>query len=195
MRPNIPMPNGPQAQRLQAPGARPKSEGGNPMKALCGLKECETCPMRGEKCGGCAETGGRPFGGACMLAGCCKSGGCENHGKAFEAPCRLKEQLIAEFNALNIPGMEEVKDLNALPGAYINLSYTLPGGQAIRFWDDSRIYLGHQLHKKGSGRCYGLTADENYLLVCEYGDGGRDAEIVVFQRREKRAAADGRSAR
>ena len=64
------------------------------MKALCGLKECETCPMRGEKCGGCAETGGRPFGGACMLAGCCKSGGCENHGKAFEAPCRLKEQLI-----------------------------------------------------------------------------------------------------
>ena len=79
------------------------------MKALCGLLECETCPLR-EKCGGCAETGGKPFGGTCPIAECCKSGGCENHGQAFAAPCRLKEQLIAEFNALDIPDMEEVKN-------------------------------------------------------------------------------------
>lgn len=79
--------------------------------------------------------------------------------------------------------MEEVKSLNALSGAYINLAYKLPGGQEIRFWDDSRVYLGNQLCKKGSDRCYGLTADENYLLVCEYGEGGSDAEIVVYKRR------------
>ena len=161
------------------------------MKALCGLLECETCPLW-EKCGGCAETGGKPFGDTCLIAECCKSGGCENHGQAFAAPCRLKEQLIAEFNALDIPDMEEVKSLNALLGAYVNLSYTLPSGQAIRFWDDNKVYLGNQLHKKGSDRCYGLTADENYLLVCEYGDEGRDAEIVVYQRRKKRTGVDSR---
>ena len=146
------------------------------MKALCGLLKCETCPLR-EKCGGCAETGGKPFGDTCPIAECCKSGGCENHGQAFAAPCRLKEQLIAEFNALDIPDMEEVKSLNALLGAYVNLSYTLPSGQAIRFWDDNKVYLGNQLHKKGSDRWYGLTADENYLLVCEYGDEGREVYL------------------
>ena len=46
--------------------------------------------------------------------------------------------------------------------------------------------MGNQLCKKdGSGRCYGLTADENYLLVCEYGENGSDPEIVVYRRRRK----------
>ena len=49
----------------------------------------------------------------------------------------------------------------AAPSRYSsgNLAYTLPGGQEIRFWDDARVYLGNQVHKKGSDRCYGLTAD------------------------------------
>ena len=82
--------------------------------------------------------------------------------------------------------MEEVRDLNALAGSYINLEYTLPGGQKAKLWDDSRVYLGNQLCKKdGGGRCYGLTADENYLLVCEYGNAGSDPEIVVYRRRRK----------
>lgn len=118
-----------------------------------------------------------------MIAVCCDEKGCENCGRSFEAPCRLKEELIAEFNGLGIEDMEEVTSLNALAGSYINLAYTLPGGQKIRFWDDNRVYLGNQLRKKGSDRCYGLTADENYLLVCEYGEGGADAEIIVFKRR------------
>ena len=79
--------------------------------------------------------------------------------------------------------MEKVTGLNALHGAYINLQYTLPGGQKIKFWDDDRIYLGNQICKKNSNRCYGLTADENYLLVCEYGDNGSDAEIIVYKKR------------
>ena len=151
------------------------------MKTKCGL-DCEECGYK--ECSGCTETDGRPFGGSCMLAVCCDEKGCENCGRAFEAPCRLKEELIAEFNALGIEDMEEVKSLNALSGAFVNLAYKLPGGQEIRFWDDGRIYLGNQLCKKGSDRCYGLTADENYLLVCEYGEGGSDAEIVVYKRRK-----------
>lgn len=37
--------------------------------------------------------------------------------------------------------------------------------------------------QKNSSRCYGLTADENYLLVCEYGDNGANPEIVIFKKR------------
>ena len=151
------------------------------MKTKCGL-DCEECGFK--ECPGCTETGGRPFGGTCMLSVCCDEKGCENCGRSFEAPCRLKEELIAEFNALGIEDMEEITSLNALNGAYVNLAYKLPGGQEIRFWDDGRIYLGNQVRKKGSDRCYGLTADENYLLVCEYGENGSDAEIVVYKRRK-----------
>lgn len=152
------------------------------MKNLCGL-DCGECAWRGNCNGKCAETNGHPFGGSCMVALCCENKRCENCGKAFEAPCRLKEQLISEFNGLGIEDMEEVTGLNALPGAYVNLEYTLPGGQKIKFWDDNRIYLGNQVRKKNSDRCYGLTADENYLLVCEYGDGS-DAEIIVYRKRK-----------
>ena len=137
------------------------------MSAICGL-DCTQCGFR-EQCGGCAETGGKPFGGSCVLAACCLKKGCGNCGRVFEAPCRLKEELVREFNALGIEDMEEVTDLNALAGSYINLEYTLPSGQKAKLWDDSRVY--------------GLTADENYLLVCEYGNAGSDPEIVVYQKR------------
>lgn len=154
------------------------------MKAVCGL-DCESCGFR-EQCGGCAETGGKPFGGSCVIAACCLAKGCENCGRAFSAPCRLKQELISEFNALSIEDMEEVRDLNALIGSYINLTYPLPGGQTVQFWDNSRVYLGNQLCKKDSDRCYGLTADEDHLLVCEYGENGSDPEIVVYKRRKQK---------
>ena len=66
-----------------------------------------------------------------------------------------------------------------------NLEYTLPSGQNVKLLDDDTIYLGNQICKTGSGRCYGLAADERCLLVCEYGDGGSDAEIVVYKRRNR----------
>lgn len=154
------------------------------MKNYCGL-DCAACPAAAT-CPGCAATGGKPFGGTCVLGECCKAQGCNTPGQCFSGTCALKEQFIQEFNALRVPGMDQVTDLNALPGSYINLEYTLPGGQKVKFWDDSRVYLGNQLCKHvGSGRCYGLTADEEHLLVCEYGDSGSDPEIVVYQRREK----------
>ena len=68
-------------------------------------------------------------------------------------------------------------------GACINLQYTLPGGQQARFWDDNRLYLGNRVCKRDNGRCFGLTADEIHLLVCEYGEGGSDTGIVLFKRR------------
>lgn len=94
-----------------------------------------------------------------------------------------KEELIREFNALNIADMGEVTELYELKGDFINLTYTLPSGQTIRLWDDQKTYYGAEICRPGSDRCYGLTADERYLLVCEYGNGGSDAEIVIFKKR------------
>ena len=95
---------------------------------------------------------------------------------------KLKENLIEAFNGLHIRDMEKVTCLNALKGSFINIEYSLPGGQKVRFWDDNKIYLGNQLHKKNSDRCYGVVADEKYLMVAEYGCYGSDAEVVVFRR-------------
>lgn len=151
------------------------------MHTICGT-DCTQCSWK-ETCGGCAETNGHPFGGACIVAACCRDKGHERCGKCLDTPCKLKEQLVAEFNALSLEDMEEVTDLNALKGSFINLDLTLPSGQAVRWWEDDKIYLGNQVGKKGSTRCYGLAADERHLLVCEYGEGGSDAEIVLYKRR------------
>ena len=157
----------------------------SPMENYCGL-DCTQCPAV-DNCPGCAATEGKPYGGTCVLGECCKAEECSAPGSCFSGKCPLKEQLCREFNQLAIPGMEQVTDLNALPGFYINLEYTLPGGRKVKLWDDKRVYLGNQICKQdGTGRCFGLTADENYLLVCEYGDNGSHPEIVAFQRRNKK---------
>ncbi len=152
-------------------------------KSICGL-DCGQCELK-DTCGGCKATNGKPFGGDCMIAVCCREKEQESCSGCSDNDCGLKKQLIEEFNALGIEDMPKVTDLNALCGSYINLEYTLPGGQAIKFWDNNRIYLGNQLEKKNSNRCYGLTADETYLLVCEYGENGTDAEIVVYKKWRK----------
>ena len=153
------------------------------MHSVCGL-DCEQCQLK-DTCKGCVETGGRPFegGGQCPLAACCFSQG-HQHCDAWGQPaCQLKARLIAEFNALGIPDMPKVTGLNTLPGSYINQVYPLPNGETVRFWKDEKIYLGNQLEKIGGGRCYGIVADENYLLVCEYGENGADPEIGIFKKR------------
>lgn len=44
------------------------------------------------------------------------------------------------------------------------------------------MYYGAELCKVGSNRCYGLTASDDFILVCEYGNEGADAEIVILKR-------------
>ena len=94
----------------------------------------------------------------------------------------MKEQLIKEFNNLGILDMEEVTVLHEGKGEFVNLDFPLPCGKIVNLWDNEKTYYINQLEKKNSERCYGLTADEKYLLVCEYGEGGSDPEIVVFKR-------------
>lgn len=150
------------------------------MLSYCGL-DCTKCEMK-QSCSGCSETSGKPFsGGVCPIASCCI-----DNRRASCAECRectLKNALIAEFNALGIADMPEIKELYALAGTIVNMEYPLPGGTSAKFWDDKEIYFGNQVEKISSERCYGLAANKNYLMVCEYGEGGSDPEIVVFKRR------------
>lgn len=141
-------------------------------RSLCGV-DCSKCEMNGA-CNGCAKTAGKPFGAECVVAKCLSCG--------KEALVDLKKDLISAFNSLNISDMEEVKDLYALKGSFINIEYQLPNGQHVKFWDDNRIYLGNQLRKEGSDRCYGIASDEKFLMVSEYSADGLDPEIIIFKR-------------
>ncbi len=96
----------------------------------------------------------------------------------------FKEQLIRDFNDLRIEGMPEVKTLNFLVGGYINMEYTLPNGEKVKFLDNKQTYLGSQLESKlGDGRCFGIAANMEFLLVCSYGENGEDPELVIYKKR------------
>ena len=74
-------------------------------------------------------------------------------------------------------------DLNLLTGSYVNLPYPLANGSTVQFLKDSDIYLGNQVEQADSDRCYGVVANEDFILICEYGCGGSDPEIVLYKRR------------
>ena len=147
------------------------------MASICGVDCCSECNRRKE-CGGCVETNGRPFGGKCVAANCIKSGGLEEF-------ARVKETLIEEINGLGIENLQ-VEDLNLLNGFYINLEYLLANGQSVKLLEDKNIYWGNQIEIPGSDRCFGIAADENYLLVCEYGCGGSEPKIILYKKRYNR---------
>jgi len=96
----------------------------------------------------------------------------------------FKQQLIKEFNELNIEGMPKVEKLNALVGKYINPEYRLPNGQTAKFLDDNATYLGNQLECEfGGDRCFGIAANMEFLLVCTYEEDGANPELVVYKKR------------
>ena len=74
-------------------------------------------------------------------------------------------------------------DLNLLTGAYVNLEYPLSNGTTVKFLSDKDIYLGNQIERQDSERCYGVVANEDFILICEYGCNGSDPEIVLYKRR------------
>ena len=102
-------------------------------------------------------------------------------GGQFEA---FKKQLMDEINALHIDGLPKVEKLNALVGEYVNLEYRLPSGQKVKFLNDAVTYLGNQLEPEfGGDRCFGVLASMDFILVCTYGDGGADPELVLYKKR------------
>lgn len=99
----------------------------------------------------------------------------------FEA---FKRQLIDEINALHIEGLPKVEKLNALVGSFVNLEYPLPSGQRVKFLNDQTTYLGNQLESEfGGGRCFGVLANMEFILVCTYEEGGANPELVLYKKR------------
>ena len=145
------------------------------MKTICGLDCCDECEFFGGTCAGCEETCGHPLGGSCVAAECVS----KNGAGAFDG---LKRQIVDEINALGIDGLA-VSDMNLLFGSYVNLEYPLPGGRTVKLLDDEKVYLANQIEREGNERCYGVVADESYLLVCEYGCNGADPEILIYKKR------------
>ena len=99
---------------------------------------------------------------------------------AFDA---FKRQLLEEINGLHVPGLPTVEKLNALVGQYVNLAYPLPGGTCAKFLDDQTTYLGSQLEGAPGGRCFGVLASADFILICTYGEGGADPELILYKKR------------
>lgn len=99
---------------------------------------------------------------------------------AFE---ELKKVLIEEINALNIEGMPKLTRLYALAGSSINLEYRLPNGKAVKYLDDNATYLGNQLECEfGEGRCFGIAANKEFILISAYEE-GKKPELVMYKKR------------
>lgn len=138
------------------------------MRTYCGVDCCKDCDKLFE-CGGCEKCHGHPFGGSCVA----------ERNKDFLS---LKQRLIEEINALGIKDLV-LDDLNLLVGSYVNLSYPLSNGTRVHFLNDKDIYFGNQVERPDSDRCYGVVANEGFILVCEYECNGSNPEIVLYKRR------------
>lgn len=97
---------------------------------------------------------------------------------------QFKQQLINEFNALNIDGLPKIEHLNVLHGSFINLAYPLPNGDTVQFLNDNASYLGNQFPCLfGGERCFGIAANMDFLLVCTYETDGKNPELVLYKHR------------
>ena len=96
----------------------------------------------------------------------------------------FKKQLINEINDLHIDGLPRVDKLNALVGKYVNLEYTLPNEQKVKFLDDEKTYLGNQLESEfGGDRCFGILASMDFILICTYEKAGENPELLIYKKR------------
>ena len=96
----------------------------------------------------------------------------------------FKKQLIQEINDLHIEGMPKLEKLNALVGSYVNLAYPLPSGVSVRFLNDQTTYLGNQLESEiEEGRCFGVLANKDFIMVSTYGEEGADPELILYKKR------------
>ena len=71
-----------------------------------------------------------------------------------------------------------------LVGGYINMEYSLPNGQKVKFLDDHATYLANQLECEfGGNRCFGIAGNMDFLLVCTYEESGENPELVIDKKR------------
>lgn len=150
------------------------------MTSLCGTN-CSSCDnFKCGNCNGCQNAKGCPAGKRCFVYNYIKTGGTEY----FDI---FKQQLINEFNELNIPGMPKITQLLPIIGSDINFTYHMPNGQDIELLNNNEIYLCNQVECEFNDgeikRCFGLAANASFLLVSKYGQHGDSPEVVIYKRR------------
>ena len=146
------------------------------MNELCGSECCSRCELHEIACAGCAETGAHP----CEKGSCAAAEVIQERGLGA---MYVQEMAIAkEVNALQLPGLT-VGELQLLMGSYINLEHPMPSGERVKFLDDKRVYWATQEIQENDERCYGVVADQNFLLICEYGPDGSDPEVLLYKKR------------
>ena len=147
------------------------------MSSICGVN-CDECGIK-DKCKGCVETNGHPWGGDCVLAKFCY----DSNGHTKEKIVAYKRDLIKEINDLGLNFIGEVNELYPLNGMFVNLEYKLPNNEKIKLLKDNNIYLGTQLSKNDNSGYYGIVADNNYILISEYDKDYQNAEIIIYKQR------------
>ena len=150
------------------------------MNGYCGAN-CSECNLyQNQKCQGCMNTNGCPFGKKCWIAKYIEISGANQ----FE---QFEDQLLEEINSLNVLGMPTVDDLYPLLGSFVNLEYPMPNGEKVKLLQDDETYLGCQVECDFNDdeikRCYGIVCNMNFILICEYGEGGSNPELIVYKKR------------
>ncbi len=146
-------------------------------KSICHA-DCSNCNLR-NNCLGCKSTNGCPFNKQCFIAKYILIGGM----KKFEL---FKNKLIDEINSINIESMQKVNGLYPMVGKFINFKYKLPNDKMINFLNDTDIYLGcksKNIFDDNDKSFYGIVANENFILICEYDEYINDPEIIIYKRR------------
>lgn len=142
------------------------------MSTFCGMEWCNECEKR-EQCGGCEACHGHPCGGNCVAERFAREGG-------QEEIQRQKESVIADINALGLDELH-LTEIHFLGGWIGNIEYSL-FGKRLQLLNDHDIYFGTQV-ERSNGRCYGVVADSSHIVVCEYGEGGVDPELLLLTKR------------
>ena len=150
------------------------------MQSICGIN-CNECELyKNNKCQGCNNTKGCPFGKKCWIAKYIEVGGLDSYNE-------LKKVLIDEINSLDIDGMSKINDLFPLHGSLVNLEYLLPNKEKTKFLIDDEIYLGNQVecdfNDNDIKKYYGIIGDMSFILICEYDEDRNNKEIIIYKKR------------
>ncbi|MBP5207558.1 MAG: DUF3795 domain-containing protein, partial [Clostridia bacterium] len=105
----------------------------------------------------------------------------KKHGKtAYE---EFKAGLVLQINSLLASlGIPEIENLNELPGFFVDLKYTLPGGAEATFLCPNNIYLGNQICVENNELCYGVVSDAGFILICSYRENGADPQLLIYKK-------------
>lgn len=148
--------------------------------SFCGA-DCASCQYgRDRGCAGCRASDGCPCGTSCFIAQYIKVGG----NAAYE---RFLDTLKEEIRQLGIPGLPAIAELFPMNGAFLNIAYPLPNGDAVKFLNDDGIYLAAQAESEFNDgsvvRCFGVACNADFILVSEYGPNGSDPVLVAYKKR------------